>query len=73
MRLSQFQPGKGGKIILVQSEGPVGQRLMEMGLIEGADVQVVRIAPLGDPIEVLVQNYRLSLRKVEADRVEVEP
>ncbi len=73
MRLSHFRPGQGGKIVQINSDGPVGQRLMEMGLIEGADVKVVRIAPLGDPIEVLVQSYRLSLRKVEAERVEVEP
>ncbi|HTL52305.1 MAG TPA: FeoA family protein [Planctomycetota bacterium] len=73
MRLSHFLPGQSGKIIQVKSDGSVGQRLMEMGLFEGADVKVVRIAPLGDPMEVEVQGYRLSLRKVEAERVEVEP
>lgn len=73
MQLSQCRPGQGGRIVRIQSDGPVGQRLMEMGLIEGAEVKVVRVAPLGDPMEVLVQSYRLSLRKVEAERVEVEP
>ena len=73
MRLSQCRPGQGGKIVRVEGEGPVGQRLMEMGLIEGSEVKVLRVAPLGDPIEVEVQHYQLSLRKAEAERVEVEP
>lgn len=72
MRLSQCKPGQGGTISKVDGEGAVGQRLMEMGLIEGVEVKVIRVAPLGDPIEVEVQHYNLSLRKSEADRVEVD-
>jgi len=71
MRLSDCKPGQGGRIAQVNGEGPVGQRLMEMGLIEGTEVQVVRVAPLGDPIEVEVQGYKLSLRRAEAERVEL--
>jgi len=52
--------------------GPLHQRLLEMGLFEGTDVEVVRFAPLGDPMEILVQGYHLSLRKSEAALVEVE-
>jgi ferrous iron transport protein A len=55
----------------VEGDDAIGQRLMEMGLIEGVDVKVIRIAPLGDPIEVEVQHYKLSLRKSEAQRVEL--
>lgn len=71
MRLSDCKPGQGGLIAQVNGEGPVGQRLMEMGLIEGAEIKVVRVAPLGDPIEVEVQGYKLSLRRAEAERVEL--
>ena len=73
MRLSECRPGQGGRISKVADEGPLGQRLMEMGLIEGAEVKVLRVAPLGDPIEVEIQHYLLSLRKAEAERVEVTP
>jgi len=73
MRLSECRPGQGGKIARVEGDGLLGQRLMEMGLIEGAEVKVVRVAPLGDPLEIEVQNYQLSLRKAEAERVELEP
>ena len=72
MRLSQCRPGEGGKITRVDGEGALGQRLMEMGVIEGADVRVVRVAPLGDPIEIKVQHYLLTLRKSEAEGVEVD-
>lgn len=50
----------------------ISQRLMEMGLIEGSTVEVVRLAPLGDPMEVSLHGYHLSLRKAEASLVEVE-
>lgn len=51
----------------------VAQRLMEMGLIEGSEVEVVRLAPLGDPMELLVYGYHLSVRKSDAARVVVRP
>lgn len=73
MQLNQYKPGQQGRIVKVDCQGAIGQRLLEMGLIEGAAVKVVRVAPLGDPMEVEVQSYRLSLRKIEAERVEVEP
>ncbi|MBI3829442.1 MAG: ferrous iron transport protein A [Planctomycetes bacterium] len=73
MRLSECAPGQGGRIAKVEGDDAIGQRLMEMGLIEGVDVKVVRIAPLGDPIEIEVQHYKLSLRKSEAQRVELAP
>jgi ferrous iron transport protein A len=73
MRLSECRPGEGGRITKVSGGGPSVQRLMEMGVVEGADVRVVGVAPLGDPIEVTLHNFLLSLRRSEADNVEVAP
>ena len=56
----------------VRSADGNGQRLMEMGLVEGSIIEVIRLAPLGYPMEILVGGYRLSLRKADAAHVEVE-
>lgn len=56
----------------LRGDGAIHQRLQEMGVIEGAQVELVRLAPLGDPIEILVQGYHLSLRKSEAALVELD-
>ena len=56
----------------VACEGRIAQRLSEMGVVEGTEVRVVRVAPLGDPIEVELMGYLLSLRKAEAGAVELE-
>ena len=71
MRLSDCKPGQGGTVGRIQGEPAIVQRLMEMGLIEGTSIKVIRVAPLGDPLEVEVQNYFLSLRKSEAAGIEV--
>jgi Fe2+ transport system protein FeoA len=71
--LDQLAPGRGGRILGVDGADPVGQRLMELGLIEGARVEVVRLAPLGDPMELRLAGMHLSVRKAEAARVKVEP
>lgn len=64
--LDQLKPGDSGTVGELRGEGAVHQRLLEMGVIEGAGVEVVRMAPLGDPMEIIVQGYHLSLRKSEA-------
>lgn len=64
--LDQLKPGDGGIVQRLFGDGAIHQRLLEMGVIEGAGVEVVRMAPLGDPMEILVQGYHLSLRKTEA-------
>ncbi len=69
--LDQLQIGQVGRITEIQGTDTLAQRLMEMGLLEGEDVEVVGIAPLGDPIEVRLTGYRLSLRRREAARVRV--
>ena len=65
-RLGDCSPGEGGTILRVAHDGTLGQRLMEMGLVEGTPVEVVRLAPLGDPMEVRVDDSRLSIRRSEA-------
>jgi Fe2+ transport system protein FeoA len=71
--LDQLRPGQRGRITALQGGGAVIQRLMEMGLLEGGEVEVIGFAPLGDPMDVRLGDYRLSLRRREAARVEVQP
>ena len=70
--LSELSPGQSGKVQRVVVTGPARGRLQEMGLIRGTVVQFVRSAPLGDPIEIRVSGYRLSLRRQEAEAVIIE-
>jgi Fe2+ transport system protein FeoA len=69
--LDQLRPGQHGRIAAVGGSGSLMQRLMEMGLLEGEPVELVRFAPLGDPLEIRLRDYRLSLRKAEAACVTV--
>ena len=70
--LDRLRPGESGRVVEIAGKGAVRQRLLEMGLIEGTEVEVVRSAPLGDPIEVELHSYLLSLRKAEAAAVTIE-
>ncbi len=72
MNLAKLKPGERGRITEIGSIGPVRRRLMDMGVLVGEEVTVEKIAPLGDPIEVTVKNYSLSLRKKEAEGISVE-
>lgn len=68
--LNRLQPGERGRIERIMAPvSSVRQRLLEMGLTKGTVIEVIRFAPLGDPIEILVRGYRLSLRRVEAESV----
>lgn len=71
LTLDQIRPGEHATITAVQAEPALLQRLFEMGLLEGESVEVLTIAPLGDPIEIIVGNSRLSLRRREAAAIEV--
>ncbi len=71
-KLNELRPGERGVVAALHGDGAIHQRLQEMGVIEGTDVEVVRIAPLGDPMEILVQGYHLSLRRAEAAFVELD-
>jgi len=64
--LKELEPGERGRIEKVSGEGPVRQRMIDMGATSGTIVEVVRIAPLGDPIDVRIKGYHLSLRREEA-------
>ncbi len=72
MNMSMLQPGEKAKITNIGSVGPLKRRLMDMGVLVGEIVKVEKIAPLGDPIEVTIKNYKLSLRKREAEGISVE-
>ena len=65
--------GQRGRIVDIHGNDGIAIRLMEMGLTEGEEIQLLGFAPLGDPIEYQIRGYRLSLRKAEAGRVEIEP
>jgi Fe2+ transport system protein FeoA len=69
--LDRLEPGDGGAIVRLESAPPIARRLMELGLVPGTRVEVVRRAPLGDPIEVTVRGVHLSLRRSEAAHIHV--
>ncbi len=70
--LDQLTVGQRGRIVAIQGDDAIMQRLLEMGLLEGEEIEVIGFAPLGDPMEIHVLDYRLSLRRSEAERVGVE-
>jgi ferrous iron transport protein A len=71
-RLSELDPGSRGRVVEMGGGGEAVKRLMDMGLIRGTTVEVVRRAPLGDPIEVRVRGFMLTLRRSEAEHITVE-
>ncbi len=71
--LSDLAFGISGKVLKIEGNDEISLRLMEMGLTPGTDVMVLGSAPLGDPIELELRGYRLSLRKSEAARVTLQP
>lgn len=72
MTLKDLKPGQQGKVSSIGSTGPMKRRIMDMGITPGVDVKVVKVAPLGDPIEINIRGYELSLRKDEAQQIEVQ-
>ena len=70
--LRQVACGQTVKVKKISGEGPVRKRIMDMGITMGVEIFVRKVAPLGDPIEVTVRGYELSLRKVDAEMIEVE-
>ena len=70
--LEELAPGQSGRIVRLRGEGAVKRRIMDMGLTKGTVAKVRRIAPLGDPIELTVRGYELSMRRSEAAEVEIE-
>ncbi len=64
--------GETVKVVKLHGEGAVKRRIMDMGITKGVKVYVRKVAPLGDPVEVTVRNYELSIRKYDAEMIEVE-
>ncbi len=69
--LKQAKIGETVKVVKLHGEGAVKRRIMDMGLTKGTEVYVRKVAPLGDPVEITVRGYELSLRKADAEMVEV--
>ncbi len=72
MTLKEVKVGHSCKVRRVNGEGALRRRIMDMGITKGVDIYVRKVAPLGDPIEITVRNYELSLRKADAELIEVE-
>lgn len=70
--LRQIPCGNTVRVTKLHGQGPVKRRIMDMGITKGVDVSVRKVAPLGDPVEVTVRGYELSLRKADAEMIEVE-
>ena len=70
--LRQVKIGETVKVVKLHGEGAVKRRIMDMGLTRGTEVYVRKVAPLGDPIEATVRGYELSLRKADAEMIEIE-
>ena len=70
--LKDAKVGETVKVVKLHGEGALKRRIMDMGLTKGVDVYIRKVAPLGDPIELTVRSYELSLRKADAEMIEVE-
>ena len=64
--------GETVKVLKLHGEGAVKRRIMDMGITKGVEIYIRKVAPLGDPVEINVRNYELSLRKADAEMIEVE-
>lgn len=72
MTLRDVSVGQTVKVTRLNGDGPVKRRIMDMGITKGVSITVQKVAPLGDPIELTVRGYQLSLRKADAEMIEVE-
>ena len=71
--LNLLEPGSKAKVIQITGRGSARRRILDMGMVPGAEIEVIRKAPMGDPLEFLVKGYNLSLRKAEAELIVVQP
>ena len=70
--LREVPVGGKAKVVKIHGEGAVKRRIMDMGITKGVEIYVRKVAPLGDPIEITVRGYELSIRKADAESIEVE-
>lgn len=71
-KLKDMKPGESGLIVTLHGSGNVKHRLIDMGLVHGIKIHVMKFAPLGDPVEIKVKNFELALRNSEAGMIDVE-
>ena len=71
-KLSEFVPGERGIVVRIEGEGRIRRRLFDMGVTPGADIVLRKLAPLGDPVDVTLRGYELTLRKSESECVRME-
>ncbi len=71
MTLKDLKPGQNGIVASISTTGPMKRRIMDMGITPGVEIRVIKTAPLGDPVEVNVRGYELSLRREETQRIEM--
>ena len=72
MKLEDMKCGDTATVVTVSGSGPLRKRVLDLGLTRGAEVKMIRIAPLGDPVEIELRGYRLTVRKTEASVIELE-
>ena len=73
MTLRELKPGQSARIDTVGGEGALRQHFLDMGVIPGAEVTVVKLAPMGDPMELSLHGYELTLRMADAEKIEISP
>ena len=73
MTLREIKEGQAARVLTVGGSGALRQHFLDMGIIPGIDVKVVKYAPMGDPVEICLHGYELTLRLDDADKIEVEP
>ena len=72
MTLREAKVGETVKVLKLNGEGPVKRRIMDMGITKGQTIYVRKVAPLGDPVEITIRNYELSVRKADCEMIDVE-
>ncbi len=72
MTLKDLKPGQQGTVVSIGEKGSMRRRIMDMGVTPGVTIKLIKVAPLGDPMEINIRGYELSLRKDEAAQISVE-
>jgi ferrous iron transport protein A len=70
--LKDIKAGEKAKVVRINGEGQIRKRIMDLGITKGCEIEVIKVAPLGDPVEISLRGYDLSIRKVDAEFIEVE-
>lgn len=70
--LKELEPGQKAKVIKIGGDRSIRRRIIDMGIVLGSEIEMERYAPLGDPVEVKLKGYHLSLRKIEAEKIKIK-